>query len=112
MLSLPFDHIEKKAEELGKMLESIGDARVSIKLINLTSRAGGGALPLLNLPSKGVGVEIDGISANSIEESLRKNELPIIGRIEDDIFIMDLRTVHDDELLTIKNTFNEMLKKA
>ena len=112
MLSLPFDHIETNAKELGKMLENIGDTRMSIKLINLSSRAGGGALPLLNLPSKGVGVKIQGISANSIEEYLRNNELPIIGRIEDDIFIMDLRTVQDDELLTIKNAFNNMLKKA
>ena len=112
MLSLPFDHIETNAKELGKMLENIGDTRMSIKLINLSSRAGGGALPLLNLPSKGVGVEIQGISANSIEEYLRNNELPIIGRIEDDIFILDLRTVQDDELLTIKNAFNNMLIKA
>ena len=112
MLSLPFDQIEANAKELGKMLENIGDTRMSIKLINLSSRAGGGALPLLNLPSKGVGVEIQGISANSIEEYLRNNELPIIGRIEDDIFIMDLRTVQDDELLTIKNAFKNMLKRA
>ena len=112
MLSLPFDQIEANAKELGKMLENIGDTRMSITLINLSSRAGGGALPLLNLPSKGVGVEIQGISANSIEEYLRNNELPIIGRIEDDIFIMDLRTVQDDELLTIKNAFKNMLKKA
>ena len=112
MLSLPFDHIETNAKELGKMLENIGDTRMSVKLINLSSRAGGGALPLLNLPSKGVGVEIQGISANSIEEYLRNNDLPVIGRIEDDIFIMDLRTVQDDELLTINNAFNNMLKKA
>jgi len=59
-----------------------------------------------------VGVEIQGISANSIEEYLRNNDLPVIGRIEDDIFIMDLRTVQDDELLTINNAFNNMLKKA
>jgi len=112
MLTLPFGHIETKAKELGKMLENIGDTRMSIKLINLSSRAGGGALPLLNLPSKGVGVEVQGISANSIEEYLRNNELPIIGRIEDDVFIMDLRTVQDDELLTIKNAFDNMLKRA
>ena len=112
MLSLPFDHIETNAKELGKMLENIGDTRMSVKLINLSSRAGGGALPLLNLPSKGVGVEIQGISANSIEEYLRNNDLPVIGRIEDDIFIMDLRTVQDDELLTINNAFINMLKKA
>ncbi len=112
MLTLPFGHIETKAKELGKMLENIGDTRMSIKLINLSSRAGGGALPLLNLPSKGVGIEVQGISANTIEKYMHNNELPIIGRIEDDIFIMDLRTIQDDELLIIKNAFNNMLKRA
>jgi len=112
MLTLPFGHIETKAKELGKMLENIGDTRMSVKLINISSRAGGGALPLLNLPSKGVGIEVQGISANTIEKYMHNNELPIIGRIEDDIFIMDLRTIQDDELLIIKNAFDNMLKRA
>jgi L-seryl-tRNA(Ser) seleniumtransferase len=112
MLTLPLAHIETKAKELAKKLENIGDARVSVTLIDLSSRPGGGALPLLKLPSKGVGIKVQGISANTIEKQMRSNELPIIGRIEEDLFIMDLRTILDDELSIIKNALDNMLKKA
>ncbi|MCK5195605.1 MAG: L-seryl-tRNA(Sec) selenium transferase, partial [Desulfobulbaceae bacterium] len=112
MLTLPFAHIETKAKELAKKLENIGDARMSVTLIDLSSRPGGGALPLLKLPSKGVGIKVQGISANTIEKQMRSNELPIIGRIEEDLFIMDLRTILDDELSIIKNALDNMLKKA
>ena len=47
-----------------------------------------------------------------VEEQMRNNELPIIGRIEEDLFIMDLRTILDDELPIIKNAVEHMLKKA
>ena len=112
MLTLPFAHIETKAKEIAKKLENIGDARMSETLIDLSSRPGGGALPLLKLPSKGVGIKVQGISANTIEKQMRSNELPIIGRIEEDLFIMDLRTILDDELSIIKNALDNMLKKA
>ncbi|OEU67342.1 MAG: L-seryl-tRNA(Sec) selenium transferase [Desulfobacterales bacterium PC51MH44] len=112
MLTLPFGHIEAKAKELGKMLQDIGNSRLSVTLIDISSRPGGGALPLLKLPSKGVGVKVQGVSANAIEKHMRSNKLPIIGRIEEDYFIMDLRTILDDELTIIKNAFDNMLKKA
>ena len=112
MLTLSLAHIESKAKTLVEMLENINDARLSVDLIDTTSRPGGGALPLLTLPSKGVGVKVQGISANAVEEQMRHHEIPIIGRIEEDLFIMDLRTISDDELPTIKHAVEHMLKKA
>jgi L-seryl-tRNA(Ser) seleniumtransferase len=112
LMTLPLDHIESNAKTLFKMLENIGDPRLSVSLINIFSRPGGGSLPLLKLPSKGVGVKVQGISANTVEKQMRNNECPIIGRIEEDLFIMDLRTILDDELKLIENAFKHMFKKA
>jgi L-seryl-tRNA(Ser) seleniumtransferase len=112
LMTLPFDHIESNAKTLFEMLENIGDQRLSVDLIDIFSRPGGGSLPLLKLPSKGLGVRVQGISANTIEKQMRNNECPIIGRIEEDLFIMDLRTILDDELQLIENAFRHMLKKA
>jgi L-seryl-tRNA(Ser) seleniumtransferase len=81
-------------------------------LVDLFSRPGGGAFPLLKIPSKGVGVKIQGISANAVEKEMRSNDIPIIGRIEEDRFIMDLRTIQDDELPIIKKAFDNMLGKV
>jgi len=112
LMTLPLDHIEFNAKALFEMLENIGDQRLSADLIDIFSRPGGGSLPLLKLPSKGVGVKVEGISANAVEKQMRNNECPIIGRIEEDLFIMDLRTILDDELQLIENAFKHMLKKA
>ncbi|MFV9646014.1 MAG: L-seryl-tRNA(Sec) selenium transferase [Desulfobacterales bacterium] len=108
MLTLPYDDIAKEAARLVNILENIDDARLSIKLIDLSSRAGGGALPLLNLPSKCVGVKVEGMSVNAVERYMRNNMPPIIGRIEDDLFIMDLRTIQEDELRFIESAFSNL----
>jgi len=110
MLTESLSSLEKKAKQLGKMLENIDNHRLAVRLVKLSSRAGGGSLPLLDLPSKGVSVTVKGMSANAIERYLRENTPPIIGRIENDAFIMDLRTIQDDEFLVIETAFNRMLK--
>jgi len=110
MLTQPFAHIETKAEQLRTMLEHIGDRRLHVQLVSIASTAGGGALPLLNLPSQGVGINVQGISPNALDKRLRTSDPPIIGRIEADTFIMDLRTIQDDELLIIKDAFEQILK--
>jgi len=112
LMTLPFDHIESNAKTLLKMLENIDDPKLSVSLIDIFSRPGGGSLPLLKLPSKGVGVKVEGISANALEKQMRNDECPIIGRIEEDLFIMDLRTILADELQLIENAFKRILKKA
>ncbi|MBL7181096.1 MAG: L-seryl-tRNA(Sec) selenium transferase [Pseudomonadota bacterium] len=110
MLTLPFADIETKARQLKTLLEHIGDGRLQVQLLDMASTAGGGALPLLNLPSKGLGINVQGISPNALEKTLRENEPPIIGRIEEDTFMLDLRTVQDDELAIIKDVFEKLLK--
>jgi L-seryl-tRNA(Ser) seleniumtransferase len=112
LMTLPLDHIESNAKRLFKMLKDIDDPKLSVNLIDIFSRPGGGSLPLLKLPSKGVGIKVEGTSANAVEKHMRDNECPIIGRIEEDLFIMDLRTILDDELELIESAFKHMLKKA
>ena len=108
MLTLPFKAIEKKAKRLAAMLGDTDNPLMDIQLLDRSSKAGGGALPLLDLPSKCVGVKIEGITANAIERSMRNNTPPIIGRIEEDFFIMDLRTIQEDEFLFIKTAFDTL----
>ncbi len=110
MLTLTHDSIKENADRLAMLLGEIRDLPIHVETVDLSSRAGGGALPLLELPSAGVGVKIKGISADSIRKGLQKTSPPIIGRIEHDVFIMDLRTVQDDELLIIKTAFEKILK--
>jgi L-seryl-tRNA(Ser) seleniumtransferase len=111
MLTLPYNYIAEKASRLGDMLENINDVRLYIKLLDLSSRAGGGSLPLLDLPSRCVGIKLEGVSANAIERYMRGNMPPVIGRIENDLFIMDLRTIQDNELKFIEAAVSGILRE-
>jgi len=113
MLTCPLHTIEKKAEKLCAMLRGKhDDDRLHIEQMDLSSRAGGGALPLQELPSKCLGIRARGMSANAVERFMRKNSPPVIGRIEADFFIMDLRTIEEDELSIIQNAFDRMLGES
>ena len=110
MLLAQRPEIEGRARQLAEGLRGLGHAHLTVDLLDLPSRAGGGALPLLALPSCCVGVRMDGRSANSIEAALRDHRPAIIGRIENDLFVMDPRTVFEDEFEIIIRAFDDLLK--
>ena len=112
MIMLSLEEIQKRARRLVDGLTKIGDPRMHIRLLERSSKTGGGALPLMELPSLCVGVAVKGISPNALEKMMRRNDPPIIARIEDDLYVMDPRTIQEDEFATIETAFEEMTKKA
>lgn len=111
MLTATIEEITQKANQLVEKLNDINNSRLHLQLLKLSSKAGGGSLPLLELPSQCVSIKIDGISANSLEKYLRKSDPPIIARIEEDYVIMDLRTIQQDEIVIIVSAFENILKR-
>ena len=109
MLTLPLTVIEARAADLQGRLERIPGGRLMVEGMDLSSKAGGGSLPLLNLPSRCIGIFVKGMSANGIELWMRRYTPPIIGRIENDRFIMDPRTLQEEELELIEKAFADML---
>ncbi len=112
MLTMKINEIEPRASQLMENLKKIDSSRLQIALIELSSKTGGGALPLLELPSKCLKIKIAGMSANKLELGMRENAPPIIGRIEDDAFIIDPRTLQDDDLPIIESAFENLLKRV
>ena len=74
---------------------------MKIKTQDLSSRPGGGSFPSLTLPSCCVTILSEKISASQLEKQLRKNDIPIVGRIEDSWFVIDPRTMQkgDDKIV-------------
>jgi L-seryl-tRNA(Ser) seleniumtransferase len=109
MLTMPAKVISNKARRLRDRLKKLVSNRLEIVLMNSSSRVGGGALPLQELPTKCVGVKIEGLSANRIDRVMREATPPIIGRIENELVVMDMRTVQDEEIAIIAATFKRIL---
>ena len=111
MITAPAEAVEKRARQLKSSLEAIDSERMHIDLVRQTAKAGGGSLPLLELPSWGLATTVDGFSANRIERFLRRFTPPIIARIKEDRVIVDPRTIQEDELVIIETAFRQLLGK-
>jgi len=110
MLTTPAEVLEEKAGRLAAMLKKAGDGRMEIDVAEGASRAGGGSMPLEGLPTFCVRVKVNFISVNQVEQRLRSGCPPIIGRIEEDRFIMDVRTLAEREFDIIIQAFESMLQ--
>ncbi|MFO8240730.1 MAG: L-seryl-tRNA(Sec) selenium transferase [Dissulfuribacterales bacterium] len=99
MLCLSQDSIKSRARRLQRRLRALKLPGISIDTAETISRVGGGALPLHQLKSRAVVIapEDKTFSAVRIESELRKNEPPVIVRIEEDKILMDIRTVRDKD---------------
>jgi L-seryl-tRNA(Ser) seleniumtransferase len=112
MIMLPLQEIQNRARQLANALKTLGDDRLRVQLIEGSSKTGGGALPLMELPSLCVGIQIEGLSPNALEKRMRDNDPPIIGRIENDLFLMDPRTIQEDEIAMIETAFLNLIPKV
>jgi L-seryl-tRNA(Ser) seleniumtransferase len=90
MLRMSKEAIGVRADALAAALNASG---WSARVIDGMSTVGGGSAPGAELPTRLVEITKDGMSADQIEEHLRSLEPPIIGRIQDDRVVLDLRTV-------------------
>jgi L-seryl-tRNA(Ser) seleniumtransferase len=84
------------------LLEKLGD-EWSVKVTECNSQIGSGALPTDSLPSMAVSISParrkKGKTAgvNRLADSFLKLPVPVIGRINDDAMILDLRCLHDEQ---------------
>ena len=99
MLTLPWNKLKSRARRLQRRLRSLKLPGISIDIADTVSRVGGGALPLQRLKSKAVTLIPKGpdFSVVHIGAELRKNEPPVIVRIEEGRVFMDVRTIRDED---------------
>jgi L-seryl-tRNA(Ser) seleniumtransferase len=91
----PLDEIREFGEVvLPKLQTTLGNG-FRLTLEDSTSQIGSGALPTEELPTIVITVENKNLSATRIAEQFRSAVPPIIGRIKDDRFLLDLRTIFD-----------------
>ena len=98
MLTASADIMDRRARRLVRKVKKSLAEKCIIEVCVTGSRVGGGALPEEELESRALVLEPLDRTVNELEKSLRLNPLPVIGRIEEDRFILDMRTVEDDEV--------------
>jgi L-seryl-tRNA(Ser) seleniumtransferase len=70
------------------------------KLVESSSRVGGGALPLMHLYGPAVAVEPGTLGADGLAAALRRHDPPVIVRVKDGRILLDPRTLSDEQART------------
>ena len=101
MLTASVDALRQRAAAICLTVRERNGA-VRVEPCATESTTGGGTLPLARIPSAGIAIKASGEAPETLARRLRKHQPPIIGRINDDCLIVDLRTVmpEDDRILT------------
>jgi L-seryl-tRNA(Ser) seleniumtransferase len=86
------------ARTLRARAERLAGAVAGATIVEAVARAGGGALPLLELPGPAVAVGPHGAGAEDLAAALRAGDPPLVARIADGRVVIDPRTLADDEL--------------
>jgi L-seryl-tRNA(Ser) seleniumtransferase len=81
---------------LPALVTALGD-EFTVRLDDATSQIGSGALPTDEIPTKVFAIRHVRFGADWIAERFRAATPPIIGRVRDETFLLDLRTVENPE---------------
>ncbi len=101
--------IEKRCKRLLRRVRKDLASVCEMKVEKIVSRVGGGAMPEQNLESRAITFRPINMSVNRLESFLRMLEVPVIGRIEADKLLFDLRTVAEDEIPLIADSLRRIL---
>ncbi len=109
MLSADPAEIKERATRLRRKLSAIKGVRCQV--VESESQVGGGSVPGQNLPSFAVSVEPDDMGLDAFEEKLRIRDLPVIGRIHKGMFLLDARTLFDNDFNDIAAAVKDAVSK-
>ncbi|MBW2096794.1 MAG: L-seryl-tRNA(Sec) selenium transferase, partial [Deltaproteobacteria bacterium] len=100
----------RKAERLRKMIGNPGSRSFTITMEDGNSRAGGGSLPLLELPTRLLCLVPRERDAQFMERWLRACDPPIIARVERERVVLDVRTIQSREFMTVAEAVRSLAK--
>lgn len=95
MLSSSPESLREKADILCGHLSA---RAITAEVTPVMSTVGSGSVPGLDLPSSAVALTALPFSADELDRRLRMLPKPIIGRIIKDRYVLDVRTIFDNEL--------------
>jgi L-seryl-tRNA(Ser) seleniumtransferase len=93
----PVAEIREMGERIIARIQAVLGNGYRVTLEESTSQIGSGALPTEELPTVTIAITHGSETAHRIAERFRLADPPIIGRIKDNRFLLDLRTIFEPE---------------
>ena len=107
MISEDYASIKKRSNALLKKLRKHEAVRAWLE--DGTSYIGGGSAPMNELPTCVIKIECEKRSAEKIAELFRSHRPAVIGRISDNAFVLDLRTVFPEQIKHLHSAIESLV---
>jgi L-seryl-tRNA(Ser) seleniumtransferase len=107
MISQDGKSLSRKRATLIRRLKN-PEAQAFIGNIATMAAFGGGSMPGVEIPSLGMGIDIPGMKPDDIYSFFLDREVPVLGLISGDRFILDMMTVLDDDIPLIASAIDEL----
>ncbi|AFA47608.1 L-seryl-tRNA(Sec) selenium transferase [Acetobacterium woodii] len=106
-LSITKEMLFEKAQKFVALLKQFSS--LTTEIVEENGQVGGGAMPNQMIPSVCVILKVNGLSANALDQKFNQAEIPIIGRIRKDQYLLDMRTIKSREFEMISKTIEKLL---
>ena len=103
MLFTPLVDLKQRAKTLQNSIKDICQSEI----LETSTVIGGGTTPNKKIPTIALSIKFTNCKANTIEKLFRKHN--IIGRIENDKFILDFRSIQECELSLLEKTIIKII---
>ena len=100
MLTEDAETVRERAEALmAALAERVTPGQAQLEIVEETGRAGGGSLPMCDIPTFCVRMRFEAGNAQGCEEHLQRNrDVPVIGRIKRECVLFDARTITEEDI--------------
>jgi L-seryl-tRNA(Ser) seleniumtransferase len=113
MLAATIDEIRARARAFTRRLRTrLGSTPLRCEIVEGVSAVGGGSAPTAHPPTALVAVSHETLSADALEESLRRSRPVVVARIAEGRVVLDLRTVAPDEEADLLNALAAVVSSA
>jgi L-seryl-tRNA(Ser) seleniumtransferase len=109
ILLKPLAQVKRQAQKCARILKKQFGSRMEISVKQAVSEIGGGSLSTEELPTYVVAIRPKTMTAHELARALRKYRVPIFGRVSEDRFLLDFRTVLKGEEKIIVQAFTTIL---
>ncbi len=110
MICKSYEELKSRLKRLYRMIKIKDGSNFRADMVDGTSKIGGGALPLLELPTRLLRLNPLKMTANGISEALKSCSPPVIVRVEKDSVLLDVRTIQEKELKPVAECIDNLNK--
>ncbi len=97
MLTMPVEQVRTRAEALAARFGECCEKCVTVDITDDIARAGGGALPMADIPTVTVRFTPGAVSEVELQERLRLGEPSVVARVKEGALYVDPRTLQEGE---------------